>query len=92
MSDYLVRQIQATPKVAVLLPTQVVSGRGDTRLESLTLEDNQDQQEEMPAAAVFIMIGAKPHTDWLAPALSLDKDGFVLTGRDLPGTKLGAGA
>jgi thioredoxin reductase (NADPH) len=76
----------------VRLPTQVVSGRGDTRLESLTLEDNQDQQEEMPAAAVFIMIGAKPHTDWLAPALSLDKDGFVLTGRDLPGTKLGAGA
>ena len=32
------------------------------------------------------MIGAKPHTDWLAPALSLDKDGFVLTGRDMPGT------
>ena len=39
---------------------------GDTCLESLTLEDNQDQQEEVPAAAVFIMIGAKPHTDWLA--------------------------
>lgn len=31
----------------------------------------------MPAAAIFIMIGAKPHTDWLAPALSRDKDGFV---------------
>ena len=32
------------------------------------------------------MIGAKPHTDWLASVLSLDKDGFVLTGRDLPVT------
>ena len=32
------------------------------------------------------MIGAPPHTDWLAPALSLDKDGFVLTARDIPGT------
>jgi hypothetical protein len=33
-----------------------------------------------------VKAGAKPHTDWLAPALSLDNDGFVLTGRDMPGT------
>ena len=45
----------------------------------------------MPAAAVFIMIGAKPHTDWLAPALSRDKDGFVLTAR-YTRYQLGAGA
>ena len=85
MSDYLVRQIQATPNVEVRLHTRVVGGRGDTRLESLTLQDDQGQQEEVAAAAVFIMIGAKPHTDWLAPVLSLDKNGFVLTGRDIPG-------
>ena len=85
MSDYLVRQIQATPNVEVRLHTRVVGGRGDTRLESLTLQDDQGQQEEVAAAAVFIMIGAKPHTDWLAPVLSLDKKGFVLTGRDIPG-------
>ena len=84
MSDYLVQQIQATPNVAVRLHTRVVGGRGDTRLESLTLEDDQAQQQEVSAAAVFIMIGAKPHTDSLAPVLSLDKDGFVLTGRDIP--------
>ncbi len=86
MSDYLVQQIQATPNVAVRLHTRVVGARGDTRLASLSLEDDQAQQEEVPAAAVFIMIGAKPHTDWLAPVLSLDKDGFVLTGRDIPDT------
>jgi thioredoxin reductase (NADPH) len=85
MSDYLVHQIQATPNIAVRLHTQVVGGGGDTRLESLTLKDDQGQQERVPAAAVFIMIGARPHTDWLAPVLSLDKDGFVLTGQDLPG-------
>ena len=85
MSDYLVQQIQATSNIAVRLQTRVVGGGGDTRLESLTLDDNQGQRVEVPAAAVFLMIGARPHTDWLAPALSLDKDGFVLTGRDLPG-------
>jgi thioredoxin reductase (NADPH) len=86
MSDYLVRQIQATPNIAVRLRTRVVGGRGSSRLESLTLEDDQGQQVEVPAAAVFIMIGAKPHTEWLASALSLDKDGFILTGRDISGT------
>jgi thioredoxin reductase (NADPH) len=86
MSDYLVRQIQATPNIAVRLNTRVVSGRGDTRLEGLTVEDHHGRQEEVPAAAVFIMIGAEPHTDWLAPILSLDPNGFVLTGRDVPGT------
>ena len=65
--------------------TEAAGTRGDTRLKSLTLENGQSRREEVPAAAVFIMIGAKPHTDWLASALSLDERGFVLTGRDLPG-------
>ena len=70
MSDYLIRQIEATPNVVVRLRTQVVGGRGAARLEALTLEDlRSDQQEQVPAAAVFIMIGAEPRTEWLAPAL-----------------------
>ena len=84
MSDYLVRQIEATPNIVVRLRTQVVGGRGDARLEGLTLEDGQGRQEEVPAAAVFSMIGAEPHTGWLAPVLCVDERGFVLTGRDIP--------
>ena len=84
MSDYLVRQIEATSNVVVRLGTQVVDGRGDTRLQSLTLQDGQGRQEEVPAAAVFILIGAQPHTEWLAPVLRLDERGFVMTGRDVP--------
>jgi thioredoxin reductase (NADPH) len=85
MSDYLVRQIEATPNIVVRPRTQVVGGRGAGRLEALTLRDVEHQRTEVvPAIAVFVMIGAEPHTDWLAPVLSLDDHGFVLTGRDLP--------
>jgi thioredoxin reductase (NADPH) len=85
MSDYLVRQIEATPNIVVRLGTQVIGGRGGTRLEALTLwHAHEQRQEHVPAAAVFILIGAEPHTDWLAPVLSLDERGFVLTGRDVP--------
>ena len=86
MSDYLVRQIEATPNVVVRLRTQVVGGRGGARLEGLASRTARDRQEQVPAAAVFVMIGAEPHTDWLAAVLRLDDRGFVLTGRDIPAT------
>jgi len=37
----------------------------------------------VPAAALFILIGAKPHTDWLATTLDRDAQGFLLTGADV---------
>ena len=42
------------------------------------------QRERVDATAVFVMIGAEPHTDWLGGVLRLDDRGFVLTGRDVP--------
>jgi thioredoxin reductase (NADPH) len=42
------------------------------------------ERECLPATAVFIMIGAEPHTEWLRNLICLDKRGFVLTDRDLP--------
>jgi thioredoxin reductase (NADPH) len=49
------------------------------------LEDLRTRrQEEMPAAAVFVLIGAEPHTNWLRDVVELDGRGFVLTGRDVP--------
>ena len=36
--------------------------------------------EEIPARAIFVMIGADPCTDWLRGAIALDDHGFVRTG------------
>jgi thioredoxin reductase (NADPH) len=85
MSDYLVTQVEATANVDVRLGTRVVDGRGQSHLEGLTLEDlHTGRREEVSAAAVFVLIGAEPHTDWLREMVSLDERGFVLTGRDIP--------
>jgi thioredoxin reductase (NADPH) len=85
MSDYLIRQIDATPTITVRPGTRVVAGRGDTRLTGLVLEDGRrGGREEVPAAALFVLIGAEPCTDWLTDVLRVDDRGFVLTGRDLP--------
>ena len=84
MSDYLIDQIAATPRVAVRLQTRVVDGRGDDRLEALVLEETHTgRREEVAAAAVFVLIGAAPRTDWLAATLQRDARGYLLTGRDV---------
>ena len=86
MSDYLVKEIEHTPRVWVRLQTEVAAARGDRRLTELVLRDRATGREEtVPAAALFVMIGATPHTGWLPGDVLRDQHGFILTGRDLPG-------
>ena len=87
MSEYLIKQLDVTPNIEVRLHARVVDGHGDGRLEGLTVEDvHTGRREQVPAAALFVLIGAEPHTEWLRDVLLLDDRGFVLTGRDLPST------
>src|SRR5262249_1630100 len=39
-----------------------------------------------PASALFVFIGAAPHTEWVADVVMRDPQGFILSGPDLPRT------
>jgi thioredoxin reductase (NADPH) len=80
MSHYLVQLITSTANIDVRVGTSVVDGGGDGHLEHLVLRDRSGTLETVPADALFVMIGAKPHTDWLPPSVRRDEQGFVLTG------------
>jgi thioredoxin reductase (NADPH) len=63
---------------------EVVDGHGDGQLTGLTLRDRQSgATETVPAAALFVLIGAEPRTGWLPQAIRRDRWGFVITGADL---------
>jgi thioredoxin reductase (NADPH) len=84
MSDYLIRQIQAAPNLTVRFGVEVVDGHGEGRLTGLTLRDRHSgATQPVPAAALFVLIGAEPHTSWLPEAVQRDRWGFVVTGADL---------
>jgi thioredoxin reductase (NADPH) len=84
MSQYLIDNLAANPAVSIRPRSQVVEGKGDGHLQSLVLKNlDDDTLEEVPAGAVFIFIGQKAQSDWLADVLQLDDKGFVLTGTDL---------
>jgi thioredoxin reductase (NADPH) len=83
-SEYLLKEIRASDNIEVRLNTLVLDGGGDHRLEWLALQDRTTGHIDMiPAAALFVMIGARPQTDWLPPAILRDPYGYILTGEDL---------
>src|SRR5581483_1541498 len=84
MSHYLVQAVESAPNVDVRTGTAVVGGGGDGRLQRLVFRDVATGDEAtVPADALFVLIGARPHTDWLPVRIARDDRGFVLTGDDL---------
>ena len=84
MSDYLIQEIEAAQNIDVRCRTRVTDGGGEGRLEHLVLEDTASgHTETVPAAALFVLIGAAPRTGWLPEEIQRDKRGFVVTGQDL---------
>jgi thioredoxin reductase (NADPH) len=84
MSHYLIQAIEAAPNVDVKSTTTVVGGGGEGRLEHLVLRDHDaDEETTVAADALFVLIGARPATDWLPAEMQRDQHGFLLTGDDL---------
>ena len=84
MSSYLTGRLEHDPKITIHYDTQVTALHGEERLNSVTLSTSSGD-EEQSCAALFIMIGAAPNTDWLRGHAELDQRGFVLTGENAGG-------
>ncbi|HXV97915.1 MAG TPA: FAD-dependent oxidoreductase, partial [Anaerolineae bacterium] len=84
MSQYLIDQINSTDNIEVRVRTSIIEAIGTDRLEGLVVKDNDTgETETVPAAALFVFIGAKPHSDFVADVVERNKAGFILTGPDL---------
>jgi thioredoxin reductase (NADPH) len=83
MSQYLVDRIEQSPTIEVRLQSEVAAVHGDGHVEAVTLRGPGGAEERLPAAAIFVFTGAVPCTEWLAGAVRLDGQGFVLAGPQL---------
>ncbi|GAA2212033.1 FAD-dependent oxidoreductase [Nonomuraea monospora] len=81
MSRYLIDAIDRTPGIEVMFHTEVRELLGDGSLRAVRAQNNQTGHPvEIETNAMFVFIGADPHTGWLAGAVALDDRGFVTTG------------
>jgi thioredoxin reductase (NADPH) len=89
MSRYLVDQIEGNDRVEIWTHSHVVELGGRNELEAIVIEDARTgERTDLETRALFIFIGASPHTDWLQGQLATDRAGFLLTGPSLQGDDL----
>jgi thioredoxin reductase (NADPH) len=80
MSRYLADRIERSA-VEVMLESEVRELYGEDTLEGVVVEHKATGEcRRLPAKALFVFIGAEPHTQWLQGQVAMDGDGFVLTG------------
>ncbi|WP_314505942.1 FAD-dependent oxidoreductase [uncultured Microbacterium sp.] len=99
MSRYLIDQLDAAG-VGLMTGTRVVDAGAheSDHLDHVVLErTDSGEHVEVAADAVFVTIGARPHTEWLPPEVLRDRWGSVMTGADVltegkPGAWQGAEA
>jgi thioredoxin reductase (NADPH) len=84
MSQYLIDRIARHPAITIMSRCAVREADGAGRLERVTVEDlTTSTRRTLAAAALFVLIGAEAHTQWLAESIELDSHGFIVTGADL---------
>jgi thioredoxin reductase (NADPH) len=61
-----------------------VEAHGSERLEAVTIKNiDTAETETLPTPALFVFIGAVPHTELVAGVVARNNAGFILTGDDL---------
>jgi thioredoxin reductase (NADPH) len=84
MSRYLVDEIDGNGQVDVMPYREVIELRGEPALEAVVVRDTRNgERQELAAKALFVFIGASPHTDWLRGEVAMDEHCFLLAGRDI---------
>jgi thioredoxin reductase (NADPH) len=84
MSHYLIERIADRPTIEVRYYSAVRGLAGAERLERVEIEDlTTKQRQTLAAGALFVLVGAAPHTESLAGSVLLDEAGYVVTGPGL---------
>ena len=91
MSRYLIDELDRRQQVELLTHREIVALKGESALEAVIVTDTRtEERQELEVKALFVFIGASPHTDWLRGHVAMDEHCFLLTGRDVPGGHLAA--
>lgn len=86
----LQERILGNPKIQVVWDSVVTAIQGSDLVEGVRLRNVKTGQEsELQASGVFVFVGIVPVTEFLQSQLDLDKDGFIITDREMTTSQAG---
>ena len=75
---------QPTTRSSLRFNTELVEIHGDDRIQEVVIRDRKENSRQIcPAAAIFVFIGQKPQSDFVADLVLRTESGHILTGLDL---------
>jgi thioredoxin reductase (NADPH) len=83
-SQYLDQAIRTHEKIELRTFTELVELHGDEQIREVVVQNRQTgAKESLPARAVFVFIGQKPQSEFVANLVQRTESGHILTGLDL---------
>ena len=83
-SQYLDVAIRTNDKIRILCHTELGEIHGDDAIREVVIRNKQTgETSHLPAGAIFVFIGQKPQSDFVADLVLRTKSGHILTGLDL---------
>jgi thioredoxin reductase (NADPH) len=84
MSQYLIDQIGETDNIEVITSADVTNVEGENKIETVSFKDIKTGDETTsPCSAMFVFIGAVPHSGIVKGLVAMNDAGFIYTGTDL---------
>jgi len=83
-SKYLVDAMEENEKLELMLNTDLVELRGGESLEQIVVHNNvTNETQTFDASALFVFIGVRPQSNFVAEVVKRNEKGYIYTGTDL---------
>ena len=83
-AGYLVEAMRQNEHIEILENTDLSSVQGKDSLESIVVRQGESGEERtLRGSALFVFIGVRPESDFVADVVLRDEKGYILTGPDL---------
>lgn len=82
-SKYLVDAMAADEKLEMMMNTDLVEVKGESKLEQVVIKNSKTGEiQTCDTAALFVFIGVRPQSQLTADLVMRDEKGYILTGPD----------
>lgn len=83
-AQYLADELRQNEKIDIYLNTDLIEVHGEGKLEEIVVKNNRiDELQTLKGAAMFVFIGVRPQSQFVADLVARAEKGYVLTGPDL---------